>query len=392
MSVPPVVLDEDTYTAAISKIIERDFFPHLSSIRAKNNYDEAQRSGTLLDLEKAIQEMRQASKPVKSPPPGKAVNYYNEDAEELEDRVNLNLTLDQFQTLYTSEDNASFTEILAKTNAQRREKYKWLNQKQLLLGPATEPALLEYKARNALMYFPEGTGESTLDEKSSRAGPKKIEYRNIHIPDESSEKKGITLADLASRGGGGLKEGGILPWQRLSGVDEDGQSILSEQQDDKYRGYRLVDSTPSPAPSRMGTPMMTWGTVEGTPLMISSGQETPGPRFSMQQVPKREELGMKLSEKASRAHRRKATDKSVKGTPRTGAGLMSPAARHLLRRSHTPTSSGFGNALRSSYASSPSFKTPRGRTPGATPTPLFRAGATPSQSAFKTPIHDKKTK
>lgn len=319
---------------------------------------------------------------VKSPPPGKAVNYYNEDAEELEDRVNLNLTLDQFQTLYTryvflqvvarwhsvwrlrkytySEDNASFTEILAKTNAQRREKYKWLNQKQLLLGPATEPALLEYKARNALMYFPEGTGESTLDEKSSRAGPKKIEYRNIHIPDESSEKKGITLADLASRGGGGLKEGGILPWQRLSGVDEDGQSILSEQQDDKYRGYRLVDSTPSPAPSRMGTPMMTWGTVEGTPLMISSGQETPGPRFSMQQVPKREELGMKLSEKASRAHRRKATDKSVKGTPRTGAGLMSPAARHLLRRSHTPTSSGFGNALRSSYASSPSFKTPRG--------------------------------
>lgn len=63
MSVPPVVLDEDTYTAAISKIIERDFFPHLSSIRAKNNYDEAQRSGTLLDLEKAIQEMRQASKP-----------------------------------------------------------------------------------------------------------------------------------------------------------------------------------------------------------------------------------------------------------------------------------------------------------------------------------------
>lgn len=207
------------------------------------------------------------------------------------------------------------------------------------------------------MYFPEGTGESTLDEKSSRAGPKKIEYRNIHIPEESTSKKGITLADLAARGG---VEGSTTPWPRLSGVDEDGQSILSEQQDDKYRGYRLVDATPSPAPSQMGTPMMTWGTVEGTPLMISSGQETPGPRFSMQQLSKREQLGMKLSEKASRAHRRKATDKSVKGTPRTGAGLMSPAARHLLRKSSTPSISGFGSALRSSYASSPSMKTPRG--------------------------------
>lgn len=38
---------------------------------------------------------------VKSLPADKAVNYYNEDAEELEDRVNLNLSLDQFQSLYT---------------------------------------------------------------------------------------------------------------------------------------------------------------------------------------------------------------------------------------------------------------------------------------------------
>lgn len=49
----PVVLDEDTYTEAISFIIERDFFPNLSKIKAQHNYLEAQSGGTLVDLQKA---------------------------------------------------------------------------------------------------------------------------------------------------------------------------------------------------------------------------------------------------------------------------------------------------------------------------------------------------
>lgn len=49
----PVVLDEDTYTEAISLIIERDFFPSLSKIRAQQNYLEAQAVGSLVDLQEA---------------------------------------------------------------------------------------------------------------------------------------------------------------------------------------------------------------------------------------------------------------------------------------------------------------------------------------------------
>lgn len=63
--------------------------------------------------------------------------------------------------------------------------------------------------------------------------------------------------------------------------------------------------------------------------------------------------------------------------------MFSPAAQHLLRKSHgTPRAqSGFGDALRSSYGASPLHSSSRSiRRPGATPTPvpLFRAGASPA--------------
>lgn len=45
---------------------------------------------------------------------------------------------------------------------------------------------------------------------------------------------------------------------------------------------------------------------------------TIGPRFSLPKVCKREELGMKLSEKASRARRKRTMEKSVRRTPITG--------------------------------------------------------------------------
>jgi protein DGCR14 len=68
---------------------------------------------------------------------------------------------------------------------------------------------------------------------------------------------------------------------------------------------------------------------------------------------------------------------------------MSPAAQHLLRKSHTTprAQSGFGEALRNSYGGSPlGVNSPRSiRRPGATPTPigLFRAGVTPQNIMMK---------
>lgn len=49
----PVILDEDTYTEAISLIIERDFFPNLAKMRAQQNYLQAQNHGSLNELHEA---------------------------------------------------------------------------------------------------------------------------------------------------------------------------------------------------------------------------------------------------------------------------------------------------------------------------------------------------
>ena len=60
---------------------------------------------------------------------------------------------------------------------------------------------------------------------------------------------------------------------------------------------------------------------------------------------------------------------------------MSPAAEQLLRRSGTPKSTGFGQALRSSYGHG---ATPRSKL--SSTTPLFKAGATPSTVHFRSPF------
>lgn len=53
-------------------------------------------------------------------------NLKSSEEETVQDAIDTSLSLDQFQMRYTSEDNASFNEIIEKINAQKKEKYKWL--------------------------------------------------------------------------------------------------------------------------------------------------------------------------------------------------------------------------------------------------------------------------
>ncbi|RCH85346.1 DiGeorge syndrome critical region protein 14 [Rhizopus azygosporus] len=372
---------EDTYTEAISFIIERDFFPNLVKMKAQQNYFQAQQSGTLFDLQKASKALRDAQQPKKAEKKNQSINYYFEQESELEKRVNLDLSLDQFQTLYTSEDNASFAEILEKANQKAKEKNKWFFDKesnQLRITNGTQSVQLiegptgwKYKARNALMYYPEGKSESWIKEGDARGQPKAIDYKNTDITIPLTTQEDKPSSDIATQ------QGKVTPWTQLNQVDQHATSDASPA----LRGYQLVASTPALSPSRVGTPQMTWGSIEGTPMLVD-GSATPGPKFSLPEISRREQLGMKLSEKASRAYRKKTSERVSKGTPRSGAGLMSPAAQHLLRKSQNSPHlqrTAFGDALRSAYGSSPLRTGSTVRRPGGTPTPvpLFRAGATP---------------
>jgi protein DGCR14 len=121
--------------------------------------------------------------------------------------VDVSLSLDQFQARYTSEDNASFIDLLGKANEQRKEKYKWVwdkesNQLRIKEAPHVESALTivderdalpgtwKYKARNALMYQPDAINvknKSSVNPNDGRGSPKAVVHSNTQFTAQNME-------------------------------------------------------------------------------------------------------------------------------------------------------------------------------------------------------------
>ncbi|XWS75860.1 hypothetical protein CRYUN_Cryun01aG0128200 [Craigia yunnanensis] len=216
----PRVLDEDSYVAAIEKIIERDFFPDISKLRDRLDWLEAIKTGDpiqIRDTQLKIIERRgkkvnnvNSERRGKSQTPGstfmRTFTPFDEfdgktpqtpgvlgrelsgdsDCRESEGEVDMNLSLDEFFRRYTSEDNDSFSKILEKVNRKKKEKYGYLTRGEneeedvkliedvkrdrITDGYGTSdqpPSTLEgwkYTAKNLLMYHPADRGEAPLTE------------------------------------------------------------------------------------------------------------------------------------------------------------------------------------------------------------------------------------
>ena len=125
-----IVLDEGEYTSALNQIIARDFFPSLVG----TEYLESQKPPQGL-LDTPIQQtplqlgdtpfMRPGDTPYIPSNDDEGPARKKRKLEKKDGGVNTDLSLDDFQARYTSEDNASFTSILNDENAQRKERYKW---------------------------------------------------------------------------------------------------------------------------------------------------------------------------------------------------------------------------------------------------------------------------
>ncbi|CAH8544070.1 unnamed protein product [Dicrocoelium dendriticum] len=144
------------------------------------------------------------------------------------------------------------------------------------------------------------------------------------------------------------------------------------------RGYKFLDTSPSPAPSALGaSPFMTWGELDSTPCRLDDGAVTPlivsgAPAFRIPSPSKREQLAHKLADKASRQRlrdRHEAVKRVHSGHSSPAARvLLSPAARRLLASSSNLVSLSGGSrpstgVSLTSFASSPSTKllTPQGQ-------------------------------
>ncbi|GJJ72964.1 protein DGCR14 [Entomortierella parvispora] len=479
---PQKILEEDDYTDALSKIIERDFFPDLARLRRQHAYLDAVQANDLERIAATARDLAGNDTPLahqrfKTPgatPRVKSHGLPNEpwtparvDANvdtttwngeaastprtetpsrtgtkqrrskgtppPEQETIDTNMSLDQFQAMYTSEDNASFNEILEKVNARKQEEYNWmhsLEQKSILLiehqregrelpdtsGTIEDKSKLQlmladkrsgviptwgYKAKNTLMYQPDGLG-SDLNDRIIRGNPKEISHANTAF--QGTDLLVVNQAAAAKFD--------PTPFLKAGVTDSP-----------KVNGYGFVSSTPTPCMSELGDDpdMMTWGTIEDEPLLISSGisasDAAPSP-FRIPETPRRELIAQKLSDKASKSFRNNSTLRaqvfstpsagalelhdavfggsnatpkfnSPQGavsspssnkpyarmsspSPRVRAGMLSPAAQRLLG---SRKSASGDKQLRSSYTSTPkqSLSTPL-RHQAVHPSPLARKG------------------
>ncbi|KAI8811114.1 nuclear protein Es2-domain-containing protein [Cladochytrium replicatum] len=416
---PQKVLEEDEYVEAVSNIIERDFFPSLKKLRLQNefldavaseNTDKARTIGshlakltgrvssgkgtpyvTPLGGETPIIVPFTSSNPAATPV--SAISTTQHNPSELETNVP-DMTLDKFQRLHTSEDNASFHTVIQRSNEDRKRKYSWIYDKEsnklVLSGEDAEIATQEPKlregeprrlefwnsnAKNQLMYYPEGAPLTLADVAEERKAPPSIQHKATRFVSSTSTTTQKVL-DLGSEAAGRLQTQQI--WSQMTAatpalfprpIDEIGTPISGVG-----GTYRFVASTPSPAPHRDIDPedLMTWGTIEDVVLLDDLPEpDDSGRSFTLAPTERREEVARKLSDKATKsiaAKNRDQTDKYGRAsawsgssgkvtpllspspragsqTPRVGSGstskgqqrstprMLSPAAKHLLERS-----------------------------------------------------------
>jgi len=149
---PKNVIEEETYTEAISEIIARDFFPGLLESETQQEYLDALDSQDSAWISSASRRLQQVMTPSRRKGRrGRGTSYQttSQTSETPRDfvgdtpnsmtsqtttstqvskgpEVDTNMSLDRFQSIYTSEDNESFYKLLDAQNQKRAEKYAWM--------------------------------------------------------------------------------------------------------------------------------------------------------------------------------------------------------------------------------------------------------------------------
>ncbi|KAH9909802.1 nuclear protein DGCR14 [Xylariomycetidae sp. FL2044] len=145
---PKKIVDEESYTEALSQIIARDFFPGLLESETQQEYLDALDSNDSAWISSAGRRLQQVMTPGRrrttrrgtSLAPGAqtpttfvgdtpvSTTGQSTTASVSDDKpdIDTNMSLGAFQSKYTSEDNESFYKLLDKQNLKKAEKYAWL--------------------------------------------------------------------------------------------------------------------------------------------------------------------------------------------------------------------------------------------------------------------------
>ncbi|MCJ1446484.1 MAG: hypothetical protein MMC23_006989 [Stictis urceolatum] len=390
---PAKVLDEDTYTDALSHIIARDFFPGLVETEAQQEYLDSLNSKDKSWIESAGRRLaglmtpgpegrrKRARRGTSMTPmagligqagetpigwagdtPGSVVSTSTEREKPV---VDTNLSLSAFQAKYTSEDNESFYELLDKQNSKKRDKYSWLwannkipaarqiayRKQQAELEAAKEAQETEDGKRQLAIKAPD-TRKAMPDSWVSRPD------NNFMFEPSSVEDFVETVQQKAEAASRAAPKAVVYDNTRLPQPESSNSELtrppsptVSAVQDaiagrprfaasevDDYdgsetprvNGYTFVDSEEEPSDTE-SEPEQDW-----SKLSLGPGDSTPNP-FIIKEKSSRETLHHRMVDNVAK-HKRK--DKAVAetktpvpkfmSTPRINRGGMTPAAQRLL--------------------------------------------------------------
>ncbi|KAL5351599.1 hypothetical protein ACLOAV_003459 [Pseudogymnoascus australis] len=401
---PQKVLDEEAYTEGISHIIARDFFPGLLESETQSEYLDALDSKDQVWISSAGRRLAHVMTPGRKrgrrgtsiqtrsgseTPTGYAgdtpmsvvsdISAASTQAD-VKEEVDTNMSLDAFQSKYTSEDNESFYKLLDKQNKVRAEKYAWmwrgnkLPTKQMLKQKEVETKLLtsgkslvddggerqqlaiqdvserpamadswKSKPDNNFMFGPEGVEDSieTVAQKAqtdSKAVPKGVVYSNTRMP-------GLVTVD----------ETQVPPSPSLSAIQDaiagrprptESEPGYTGSETPRVNGYAFVDEDEPESEDR---------SQSSPTILLGKGDATPNP-FKIKEHSKREGLHHRMVDRVARM-KRASSQAGMTGkvdatpvpkfpsSPRVGSGGLTPAAQRLWSRvgKSGMASPGFGN-------------------------------------------------
>ena len=408
---PSKVLDEDDYTSALSDIIARDYFPGLLETQAQEEYLTALESNNEAWIAEAGQKLRETMTPL---PAGKSRRIArntrfdtpsatprpraadtpqgytgsetplsttgNEASEAATQRPSVDtsaLSLSAFQAKYTSEDNASFNDLLDERNAVRRQKHAYLwspdqripskgliahrvREQRLLkeaeenpadtkaLVPLTTGAIASRPAQpgswtstrpdNTFMFHASSIDEDGLPttfetlEASSKAGPRHVVHANTRFqPVEYVDDPGPVPPSPSLNTT-------IIARRDAARASSNAPSTMGPgSETPRVNGYSFVDED---EPSAALPPQPSLPSYRDL-LAGQAGDGMPNP-FKISSMRKREDLHHRLVEQDAAKKRTKEREtipngSSVPSTPIGGktplhSGNMTPAARKLMEK------------------------------------------------------------